>query len=383
MLELPRIDEIDQLEQVEKLIATYRDRFGVDPINLSHWDPSAPFAARVQPAFQPPAPVSPFPYIYSYTLDAGAALVTRLGFDPDRYGCLVTPSGTVAMLCAVHWLRAQGSPPLTALGPLYFPLVHQASLEGIPVERRFMVRGDDGWSMPADLFQASPPALWVTNPVYCTGVPLSGADAAALAAYVQTGGRLVLDECFARDGTHLGPHLARDGSLIALYTPHKALCMNGLKFGLVVFESRYQEFFDQWADVLYGPLNMTTAMAVGHFLSDNFRAYARTFDGAIEPVATFLTEAVAASGAGALDAHAAGHFRSAYYPTIPAARGADEAFLLRVMEASGAVVLSGVRNHFDPALGLCFRINLALDGPPFRSAVRRLVRELASAANGR
>lgn len=374
-MHLHAVAELDELQQIEAVAARHVATFGSEPLNVSHWDPSAPFAAKLAGALELDHRGDPLAYIYSYGLDCRETLLRRLGFNPERKGCLITPSGTVSMLCAVNWLAARRREKLSILSPFYFPVLHQARQLGLSVNKQFMQRRDGRYQLPADPgWTSAPPheVVWLTAPVYCTGTPLAEHDRQRLREFLERGGTVVADECLARSGTELGRELGEYPGFIGIYSPHKSVCLNALKFSAVVFDREHETFFDQWADVLYGGLSLSIMVAIRHFLSDNFRLYAERFFEEVRLALAFVKQMAERCPKGEFDHDPAGHFVTFYLPHLAAAAGKDEDFLWNLCRSSSTIVIPGLRNHFDPAVGFCFRINLALDGPQFRGGIGRL-----------
>lgn len=374
-MHLHAVAELDELEQIEAVAARYVATFGSEPLNVSHWDPSAPFAAKLTGALELDHRGDPLAYIYSYGLDSRETLLRRLGFDPERKACLVTPSGTVSILCAVNWLAARERKKFSVLGPFYFSVLHQARQLGLSVNKQFMQRRDGHYQLPADPgWIAAPPneAVWLTAPVYCTGTPLVEHDRQRLREFLEHGGILVADECLAASGMELGRELGEYPGFIGIYSPHKSVCLNGLKFSVIVFDREHETFFEQWADVLYGGLSLSTIVAIRHFLSDNFRLYAERFTEEVGLALAFVKQAAGRCPRGEFDRNPSGHLVTFYLPHVIANAGNDEGFLWNLCHSSSTIVIPGLRNHFDPAVGFCFRINLALDGSQFRGGIARL-----------
>jgi hypothetical protein len=186
----------------------------------------------------------------------------------------------------------------------------------------------------------------------------------------------VADECLALAGQEIGRELGHHAGFVGIYTPHKTICLNGAKFSVIVFDRSQQAFFDQWSDILCGGLSVSAGLALRHFLSPNFAHYDEVFRAKTKAALLAAGQLSALCPTGELDSDTEGHFVTFYMPTLSAELGADQEFLWRMASASAAVVIPGTRNHFDPTVGFCFRINLALDGPAFRGALGRLFRFL-------
>src|SRR6185312_8162626 len=132
---LPLIDEVDRIEQIERIAANYQTTYGAVPLNVSHWDPSQTMAEQLGPMLKfSYFGENPLKYNYSYTVDRREAVLRKLGFDPATKGCLLTNSGTASMNCAVRWLQAVGVRRITALAPFYFALRYQGRIQAIEVD---------------------------------------------------------------------------------------------------------------------------------------------------------------------------------------------------------------------------------------------------------
>lgn len=371
------IDEVEQIERIERLERRYASEFGQPPFNVSHWDPSEDFARKLLPSLVFDTRGDALNYIYSYTTDLHVPVLRKLGFDPEKKRCLFTPSGTASMLCAVNWLHLSGVRLLTGWGPLYFPMLYQSRLCGLSTEVRYLARKDGQYQAPTTPAERREAAgLWVTNPAYCAGVRLSEGAVECIRSMLADGCKVVADESLVTAGGEIGPELADAQDFVAIYAPHKGISVNGLKFSVVIFDREHEALFDQWADVLYGPLNLGCIAAVKHYLSENFTAYDATFRGEIAKALSFVRRACLPNGP-ELDLDPTGHFISIYCSWLDAQRGEDVAFLWDLTRETGTSVLPGTRNYFDPSFGFCFRINLARDGAQFRAGIERLCRFLA------
>src|SRR3982751_4690454 len=91
------------LEMLYRVLEKYQSCFGVRPLNVSHWDPLVGSHPTLRlPSMDPGEDV--IDYAYSFDFEDREKLCSRLGFDPEGKFCLITPSGTVSMLCAVNLL---------------------------------------------------------------------------------------------------------------------------------------------------------------------------------------------------------------------------------------------------------------------------------------
>lgn len=371
-----QIEEWEDLEIVEAVEERYAKEFGRGPLNLSHWDPSSEFVASVGPVPTMDLETDPVKYIYSYNLGSTTAVLEKLGFDPRVKSCLITPNGTTSMLCAVNW-AAHHSESLSILCPFYFPVAHQARHRGLTVDKLFMQRRDGRYHLPeGDLGSLGRP-LWLTNPVYCTGVYPGVDDRSRLRQQLEAGRMVIADECLASSGHELGRHFGDYPNFIGLYSPHKTVCLNGMKFSAVVFDRRYEAYFHQWADVLYGGLSASTTLAIRQYLSEDFELYGERFRAGTARTLAAVTGLGGQFPAVDLDHGSIGHFATLYLPKLRDTLGESQDFLWDLARTSGAVIVSNARNHFDSSSGFSFRLNLAMGGSAFVGAVGRVLRFLS------
>ncbi len=369
------VSELEMLDDLDALADEYASEFGKHPFNVSHWDSVRAFTDRVTV----PLPLSTLPsvfnYQYSYDLTIHEPVVRKLGFPDREYGTLLTPSGTSAIVCLSNLLRTLSITAVVSTSPVYFPVIHNADAYGLRFEHRPMVRGTDGFRLDASILAGRIPstdAIWVTNPVYSTGVYLSDEDFGALARHMDRGGLVIADEALAIPGRELARILGHHENFLGLYTPHKAICVNGVKFGMIVADRRYQRHFDHWADVLIGGVGVSSVLAVDHFLSERFDAYQDAFLTEVQVVRRFVDSLAASTRGIELDASASGHFMTVYANGLPGDLGLSE--MRSLMWESGASFIPGRRNHFGRSLPFCWRINLARDGHLFRAALGRLAK---------
>jgi hypothetical protein len=76
-----------------------------------------------------------------------------------------------------------------------------------------------------------------------------------------------------------------------------------------------------------------------------------------------------------------GYLVSCYFPFLKDSNGSDKNFLWSVLENTGGIFIPGIRNHFNPNVGLSFRINLCRDDIQFRSTLLRVFNYLSNSHN--
>ena len=374
--------EIEGLYLAENLAEEYESQYGMKPFNLSHWDPSEQTTRELLKYLRLPKPTIVIPYIYSY--DEGQHRTLRqLGFSSSLRHCWFVNSGTIAVLLAAWWLKAQSIDRLVVLGPTYFPIFHMQTVICLPTDCLYMRRVGGSWHLPQEEILAAinsnsgRTALWVTNPVFSTGCYLSDGDSDFLAFLLRDGATLVVDECLSINGKEIGPKFETYKQFLGIYSPHKSLCINSTKFAAVVYDQLYEDFFQCWTDVLAGPLASSSYSSINHFLGENFVDFQHTFLANLASTRDKVLKVIHQSdGLIDTDKDSIGNFITCYAQRIPGINGNDAEFLRDLIWSTGATLIPGIRSYMDPALGFSFRINLARACTQFYSALHRLTNYL-------
>jgi aspartate/methionine/tyrosine aminotransferase len=310
-----------------------------------------------------------------------AAVIAKLGANPENNSGVFTPSTTTSILCVLNWLKSQARHRIVVACPAYFSLFHAARRFGIATRPVYLRRSATGFQLgPAvGRLGKTPGVLWLTNPVYGAGVYLENDDIALVNQLLTKGWTVIADECLALSGRELVRQLGHHPNFVGIYSPHKGVCMNGVKFSAVVFHTQHQAFMERWADVWYGGLGASNSLALAHFLSANFDGYATAFTTMIGRLRT-LFDTTCRQELVEVDPRAAGHFVSCYFPNVPARLGSSASFLRRVVYETGGSLITGNRSRFHPTCGLSFRVNLARGGPRFAATLHRLIRHVQAGA---
>lgn len=357
----------------------YQREFSIPPFDLSHWDPSEQITARLMKHLKlPPLPMA-IPYIYSDPSRKPRTL-ELLGFNSTGLSCSFVHSGTSATVLAAWWLRSIGVRHVFILCPAYFSVFYALEVTGIKYTRIYL-RRSIGWRLPKEKILeeigriSETTAVWLTNPVYCTGTYFSEDDVTFLESVLRTQIAFVADECLCLSGRELGSRFAWSDRFVAIYSPHKAVSVNAVKFAAVVASAEHTRFFDRWSDVLVGSLTASNYSAISHFCEGkNFSEFLGALLSTVEAVNKIVTDIVNdTAGSLEIDNGSIGHYISCYAPRISASKGLDQNFLRRLIWETGAVVIAGTTNHFAPEIGFSFKVNLARACPQFFASFHRLV----------
>jgi aspartate/methionine/tyrosine aminotransferase len=297
---------------------------------------------------------------------------------------MFVPNGTNAIFFAAWWLKSLGVETLIVLCPTYFSIFYACNIIGLRCKKVFMNRDNGVWRTPFEKIRAmaasnpSKIGIWVTNPVYCAGVYLDSDEAEFVNALSADGVAVVVDECLSLNGRELGRKVNFGSRAVGLYSPHKSLCMNAVKFAAIIFDNVHLSFFTDWADIFVGGLGTSNYAAIHHFLSPNFPDFQKAFLREIAEVRRQVVQVIKESGRDCrLDTNSDGYFMTCYAP-LGEMLSNEKSLLRQMVLDTGVVIIPGSRNHFDPAIGFNFRINLARGCPQFFSALRRCLRFLTN-----
>jgi aspartate/methionine/tyrosine aminotransferase len=376
---LPEIECIEMLENIEE---DYAKRFGIAPYNVSHWDSSEAFENEMLAYLEFPSLATVLSYRFSYQVAETKAIVSKLGGNPEIHGGLLTPSCTNSILCVLNWLEKRSKRKIIVACPAYFSLFHASRYFGISLHQTYLRRSNSGFALPArdSRLWSRPGVLWLTSPVYGAGVYFSAADVAFVDGLLRSGWTVIADECLALPRQELIRALGHHPNFLSIYSPHKCICVNGVKFSILVFNLEHLAFMERWADIWYGGLSSSSWLAIRHYLSDNFDSYARRFLSAVGHERS-LVERLSGKADVRMDASAKGHFVNCYFPRLSSRLGNSRPFLRDLVNSTGGSLVTGNRSRLSRDVGLSFRINLTRKDPRFLPTIARIFDHLGSYAN--
>lgn len=376
------IAELNSLELIEEIINEYKNSFGAEPFNLSHWDPAPSFIDRVLSSLDICYPDRVIEYSFSYEFPFKRQLIQRLGFAQDK-SVLITPSGSTSIMCVSNWLNYMGVKTAAILCPVYFSAPHSMNKFGIKTDNIYIHRKNGQFLFPEDAIDRAikAKALWITNPIYCTGVGYTENQINLIGSILDSGCIVVADECLTMSGDELGRILGGHKNFIGIYAPHKSICVNGVKFSAIVHHGDFEHHFDQWADVIYGSIGLSSVSAVHHYLSKNFHEYESLLIKETNLSASFIRKVAEKYNNIELDYSQKGYLSTIYFPRLSGEYGNDKSFLENLTKTTATAVIPGARNHFHNSIGFCFRVNLARNSPQFKASIIRLLQFLSNMPN--
>ena len=361
----------------------FADLHHVEVCNVSHWNSSAQFQNEIMRVMELPEPFPIWDYYYTYNINQldRVKLLERFGLPKEKVSSraiLLTQSSTLSIMNIAKFIKRAGFKRVCILRPFYFSVSYSLDSFHVNYEYEDIVWVDGNPQIPIDIIQSKQyDAIWLTSPVFCIGARYSQLQLDHLAALMRQGILVISDESLALPGHELIRHFAGHECFWAIYSPHKAISIQGLKFSAIVYPKRYDDFLEQWIDVISGALSPSNCNAIFHYLSDNFllcyqayENYIHTSKKKIEKIANSFSN---------IDfiRNTHGHYITLFFKDLNQANTDSISFFEKLIANASSSFLPGYFHGFPDALGFCFRINLTLRHADLISSVGRIAQFLS------
>ena len=290
MADLALVKELELLDDIQAICNDYELEYGNPPTNISTWDSSPDVVGTKFLNTLPEISGFQKNYIFSYILKDNFGLRKLLGYIDPKWKSLVSHSGSSSIVMTCNWLRCYGAKKILILGPRYFTVPHCLNALGMHFETLYCRRTPDGYRLPEDIDTTQYCGVWLTSPIYGTGVYINAEEIVQLQRkWAREEKFFILDECLASPEMYLGPHLIPHPKTTIIASPHKSVCANAYKFSISIFERSNLDHFEHWSDVWLGCLPQSSFLAIEHFRKGGFGMYRKNFDRAVAtPTAEFL-----------------------------------------------------------------------------------------------
>lgn len=378
------IQELLDLEDIEENELRYLKEYGYSPFNVSTWNPSIYFSNKYILNQVKLIPSSYIPYIYSYELDDNRLNLIKkaLGSRLDS-GCLVTNNGTSAIALVTSVLKEIGIKRLLVISPTYYAILYNCIQKQIELKEIHVSRAQNNYILPIqEICKAldSIDAIWITNPVYNTGIYYTEEDINFLKTQIPQRILLVCDDCFALHGNEFIRYFCDSPNFININDPLKQIMVNGLKFSCITYPSKYQALFEQWSDIICGSLAYSTVQSIDFFISNDFKQLCNNLSNHIFKLNCKLFEIANAFPSISLDKKALGHMHMCYINHLPFDYLQNKEKMYHFMKETGTSIIPGNRFHFPTESQFSFRINLGRECLEFWDALIRIFSYFSSYA---
>ena len=330
--------------------------------NLSYWDPEGEYKSFMRPLlkFRPEEELFDYTYAYAQTIEEDELKMMRLLGVPEASIAdgsvyrMVFPSSSASIVSVLNLLKRGGVEKLGLIAPVYFSV--DCVCDALSLWQNKYDTVDDAIADGCD-------ALWLTSPIFNTGVPFSRELKDKIhRIHDELGVPLVFDESLCLNGGEMVREFKVDTKTFFIYEPHKAISVNAVKFSTVILHNNHLDFCDSWLDVFAGALTNSNIEALRHFASGNYlteclpaylgfvRARTEKFNAIVRrfPFARTREEGV-------------GHYRLVYTTIETPSKRKFLDDLARIYKRTGAIFYPESVRCFRPGATLNFRVNLLLD----------------------
>lgn len=373
------IQELLTLEEIEQAEKLYQDTYGFPPFSLSTWNPSFYYRNTylLNRVILPPN-LEVIDYIYPYELNEELSTACRRKLvGAEDAGIIYTNSGTTSISLVVSVLAAMNLRRILIISPTYFAVLHNCVQRKMDVYETHMIRNEDGYQLPRESILReleNIDVLWLTNPVYNTGVYMNSADIVFLQKEILPKVYVVVDECFCGNQYELSRNFYNDPHFIGIYDPMKQFLINGAKFSPIIIPPQLEDLFCQWSDIVCGSLAASSVQAMKFFVSSEADALLQVLRQADKCIQKEVRTITLNYTDVFLDGCVDGHMMMCYLPDLYSNYLHTFHDFFRFQEKTGTSIISGPRFHFPDQSGFMFRINLARYDPIyFKNALNHVL----------
>lgn len=371
------------LNNIVNLERQYAIEYGIRPLNVSNWTVSNEFRNYMISNMRTPTTGNNVDYIYTHSMSRiiNEDVRYKLGVKSiNDTAAVFTHNNTISIINVINYLKLNKYNNICIIDPSYFSIEDALNSFQIKHDHLSIIWESNRFKLPIDkILLNNYDAVWITSPIYSTGVYLSPNDIDNLSDLMNENILVITDESFALNGYELARHLDIGDKFIGIYSPHKSISMNGFKFSTIVCSDTHKNFFEQWSDVFCGNLHPSCYNAIFHFLSNDYECCLRAFDEFISRSKVEIHDALNDAKTISIDPHSLGSLITLYCNSIPEHDWTSLDFMKRLIYTTHSSLYPSYLNRFNMDMfGPCFRINLALNSANFHSSLCRIIRYLDS-----
>lgn len=273
------MDFINDIFLMDKIFSIKREvtnLTGANITDVSHWDSSCKFQKHMNKSLLLPTPSLPWNYYYTYSIpiETRENVLKNLGvktqFLHTTMG-LFLQSSTIAIVNMINLLVKHNRKRLCIIQPAYFSVAHCCSVFSLEYGFEQIIFSENSPKIPIErILNGGYDSVWITSPIFCTGCYYNETQIDEINELKKAGLAVIFDESLALPGKELIRYFPIDNNIFAIYSPHKSISINGLKFSVIVCSKYYEDFLEQWVDVFSGALASSNRDAVFHYVSTNF-----------------------------------------------------------------------------------------------------------------
>lgn len=375
------IKRISDMIELRKLQKKYCDEKGNEPYNVSSWNASDKYSQGMLSILKTPD-IETIDYVYTYSLSESILNDVKKKIDPnldENMKISFTDNGTQAIMTLVNLIKQYNYKKICIINPSYFSVGQALNSYNINYEMLNFKRVGDRYVLPTeDLMKANYELVWITSPVFSTSSYYDNETVDAIEKLLDMGTIVISDECFCVHGNELIRRIKNKDNFIAIYSPHKSLCINTYKFAVIVFPIRYDMFIEHWVDVLTGNLSASSLGAISHFTKKNYEECLFFYKNYMAEALSSVYETLNSYEKIMYDNVQIGSLLTIYFKNLDYEQSKSLDFMEDVINNTKFSFYPSYLNGLDESFGFAFRINLALYDDNFIFALNKLVNYLSN-----
>lgn len=370
---IPHLEGIKEIRKIEQniLLETH-----VPVRDISHWNSGNEYKKEILSQYKTnhPLDLGDYHYSYEYHDDIKQRVMSQLlCTSVNKYSCVFIHNATAAICCIADYLKKHNYKKICVLEPAYFSTYSCLLSFGLEVHKMDITFDKQGEvELPYnDILMQNYDAVWITSPIFSTGIYFSQKQANYLDTLTQKGVLVIIDESAASPNHILTRCLNPSDNIIAVFSPHKYLSINSVKFAIIICSASVSTYIEDWIDVFVGALPISACIAIEHYLSANFLTCLNIHNQYIEHNIKLVKELCDKYPDNYYNGFAANYI-SICNKVLPYVSSLNSLNMYEIMRQTHVSFIPGYINGFHEKWGFCYRINLTLDSNVIKNSLGRL-----------
>ena len=371
--------------EIENELEAFLKSFPKDrqPTCLSYWNSGSDYKEKIAATVKLCGKSDLFDYQYFFPDSIKKDIAHKLGFSDDAYEkSFFAPlsQSTLSIVTVAIFLKKYDQ-KVGIIEPIYYSAQDCFDDFAVPYRLFSDYMENINSTFDADaLLQSDCTAFWFTSPINGCSIYFKDHVIKGIQKLLDAGKMVVLDESLCVNGMELSRALGVQENLIYIYSPHKTLGIQGIKFSYVVVHTKYYEDINNLEDTYGGSLNYSCQEGAEHFISKNF-------DDCLQRYTNFWQENFL-KVKGILKNYDFAHVLPetfGHYAMIFIDRPVTDACFIEatkfLMKEKGYYVYPGAMQGFDSKKGFCFRVNMLLNATDIEKGLRAVLDYIKNAGN--
>ena len=351
--------------EIEMALQDVQESFPIEtrPVNLSYWNTGSEYQDRLRKILKYETEQDLFDYNYYLPKGTEKPIALKLGFSESDFDkLLLAPlsQSTVAIVSLAAFFASQNM-SVGIVRPAYFTF--ERCCKDLKVSYTIFDDYVEDINEKLDaqrLLDSGCDAFWFTSPVNSMSVYFKDRVIKEIQKLLDAGKVVVLDESLALNGMELARKFGMQENLIYIYSPHKVLGLQGIKFSVTIVHDKFSDEIDCIQDYYGGSINYSSQQGAAHFISKNYDDCVAFYKDYYQKNLKIAREIIQKYDFAHISSEIAGHYAMIFLDRPID----DEAFvnsMKNLMKEQEYFVFPGIMQDYDTSKRFCFRINLLLN----------------------